>query len=131
MGRAHEVRVQIDLLLRKQGVDTEVACATGEWGAHHNAIWLEHRLTALSGEPNHNATVREVGTVCSNWKGAGLISSMHVVWSERDVLLRCLAVGLFLNVATRQPPSEGKRGCYKVVATGRSVGQLTPHTYCS
>lgn len=30
MSRAHEVRMQIDLLLRKQGIDTEVACATGK-----------------------------------------------------------------------------------------------------
>jgi hypothetical protein len=30
MMRAHEVRCQIDLLLRKQGVDTEVSCSTGK-----------------------------------------------------------------------------------------------------
>ena len=41
--------------------------------------------------------------------------------AERDQVLRAMAAGLFLNVASRQPAVEGRRGYYRTVISGREV----------
>lgn len=111
MARAHEVRGQLQLLLRKQGVDTDLSCSTGEELGREGGRERGRGGSRLVKGREHAGLAGSL-TQIHCWWGAG-------VGAERQVLLRCLAVGLFLNVAHRQPPSQGRRGCYKVVSTGR------------